>query len=195
MTNQIAIDSTGGVLRLLVNGAVQSVEIIDGSEPPGYWLAMLPLARPERVLILGLGGGSLVHLLRRRFGPLSITGVDDSPQILAIGRTKFGLEPSIVDMHEEDALEYLRRSRQRFDFVFVDLFCGEELPSIVASASFQNCLRAAIRPGGRLVWNLHRDRRSASVRRRLKDTMLPERVVLAGLNLVLHMRRRHYQKS
>src|SRR5579875_2945345 len=62
-----------GHTTLLLDGAVQS--IAPGGEAGGYWPLLLPPARPESALVLGLGGGTVARLLMERFGPLPIAGV------------------------------------------------------------------------------------------------------------------------
>src|SRR6476660_2731631 len=80
-----------GRLALFVDGVVQSVAA-EGREVEGYWAALLPSVRPRRALVLGLGGGTVVHLLRRRFGELAVVGVDDDGEVLALARAELGLE-------------------------------------------------------------------------------------------------------
>src|SRR4051812_39407749 len=58
-----------GQTALLIDGVVQSVYVGDGPLGPGYWPLMLPDTPPRSSLILGLGGGTIPHLLTRKFGP------------------------------------------------------------------------------------------------------------------------------
>jgi len=58
-----------GRTALLIDGVVQSLDPGDGTEDVnGYWPALIPEYRPERTLLLGLGGGTVARLLLRRFG-------------------------------------------------------------------------------------------------------------------------------
>lgn len=184
------VASVAGERRLIVDGSVQSVAVESGQLPRGYWPAMLPEQRPSRALILGLGGGTLVHLLRDRFGEIPITGVDDDPEVLRLAREHFDVEPYVLEIVNADALTYLRQCRARFDYICIDLYRGETLAPVASTRTFQRCLLSALEPGGVAVWNLHRDRRGARLRRRAARSLLLERRVIAGLNLVLHLRRR-----
>lgn len=184
------IEAADGEVRLVADGAVQSVAVRPGELPRGYWPAMVTERRPADALILGLGGGTVVHLLWRRHGMLPVVGVDNNAAILALGRRAFGLETPELLIVEADAGEYVRACTRRFGLVVVDVFDGERLPDFVASRQFIRRVRALTRPGGTVVWNLHRDRRSQVLRRRAGRGMLAERRILAGLNFVLHLRRR-----
>ena len=179
-----------GETRLVVDGAVQSVALRTGERPRGYWPAMLPRRRPSSALVLGLGGGTIVQLLWERFGPLPIVGIDDDRAVLELGRRRFGLDRPELMAIQADARQYVRACRRRFALVIVDVYRGERLPDWASGRDFVRRVRSLAEPGGTVVWNLHRDRRGASLRRRAVAGMLLERRVLAGLNLVLHLRRR-----
>jgi spermidine synthase len=185
-----SIERDGGEIRLVVDGAVQSVVVGADEIPRGYWRALLPVRRPANALILGLGGGTVVHLLRRQSSSVSVTGVDDDPQVLALARRHFRVEDGTTAIVEADARKFVRGCQQRFDLVVVDLFRGEEIAGFVGQREFIRRVRSLVSAGGTLVWNLHRDRRSRSLRHRIGVGLRPERRVLAGLNLVLHFRRR-----
>jgi len=184
------VEVAGGEARLMADGAVQSVAVRPGALPRGYWRALVPERRPADALILGLGGGTVVHLLWSRHGLLPIVGVDNNAATLALGRRSFGLEAPELSIVEADAGEYVRACTRRFGPVVVALFEGEQLPDFVASRQFIRRVRALTRPCGTVVWNLHRDRRSQVLRRRVGTGMVAERRILAGLNFVLHLHRR-----
>ncbi len=142
---------------LLVNGVVQSVA--PAAAGGGYWEAMLPAHRPRRALLLGVGGGTLAHLLVARFGPMPIVGVDDDPAVVALARSAFGPLPPSLDIVLADAITFVEGCRGRFDYIAVDLFHGAQPPRGVVSAPFLKALEAALLPGGLVVFNLFRDAR------------------------------------
>jgi spermidine synthase len=184
-----AVEAGPQGLRLVVDGAVQSVQVGE-TEPAGYWPALIPTHRPRTALLLGLGGGTAAHLLLRRWGHVTITGVDDDPEVLRLGRLRFGLDRVPLTTVEADARTYVRACRDHFDLVIVAVYRGEQAPEFLASHSFVRAVRQLVAPGGTAVWNLQRDRRGSRLRRLIGRGMLPERRALAGLNLVLHFRRR-----
>jgi hypothetical protein len=184
-----SVEAAAEGLRLVVDGAVQSVSLGSG-RPAGYWPALVPERRPRTALVLGLGGGTVVHLLRQRWPDVEITGVDDDPEVLTLARSRFGLDRVRLAIVAADARDYVRVRRERFDLVIVDLYRGEVPADFLASRSFARAVRQLVAPGGVAVWNLHRDRRSRLLRRIAGRGMVPERGVLVGLNLVLHFRRR-----
>jgi spermidine synthase len=189
-TPNVRTEQSGTERQLVVNGAVQSVLVGEGETPRGYWPALVPVRRPRRALILGLGGGTLVQLLRRRWPEIEIVGVDDDSDVLRLARSDFGLDGTSVRIEETDGAEFVATCRERFDLVVVDLYRGEVAAAFVQSRRFIRRIRSLTMPGGTVVWNLHRDRRSDLLRRRCGAGLLLERRIFAGLNLVLHLQRR-----
>src|SRR5205823_3994495 len=97
-TSRVWIGEDEGQTALLIDGVVQSVVVGPGPLGPGYWPHMLPDVRPNRALILGMGGGTIAHLLTRQFGPLPITGVEHDPRVIRLGLSAFGLDVPHIDV-------------------------------------------------------------------------------------------------
>lgn len=61
----------------------------------------------ERVLILGLGGGSIAKLVRQYWPGAKIVGVDVDPVIVDLGKKYMGLGELDVDINIADAFEFI----------------------------------------------------------------------------------------
>ena len=187
-------EQVNGELRLVVCGSVQSVGLVPGVEPHGYWTAMVPDNRPEQALVLGIGGGTVAHLLWQRYPELAIIGIDDDQITLELARNQFGLETPLLRLQHADAADFVRGARAQFDLVIVDLFVGEAIAEVVNNRRLQRGVRSLAAPGGTVIWNLHRDRRGSVLRRRVGSGLLLRRRILVGLNLVLHLHRRRRRR-
>ena len=176
----------GGRPALAIDGAVQSVAVGAGAAPGGYWPAMLPDRAPRDALLLGLGGGTLVHLLMGTFGALPIIGVDDDPAVVELGRAHFGLDLPNLEIVVTDAYAYAATCSRRFDLICVDLYRDGEIPARACASPFLAALRRILRPGGRATFNLARDRRAGNRLRQLAGHFVVERRILVGFNLVVH---------
>jgi spermidine synthase len=172
---------------LLVDGVVQSVAPDYAGD--GYWAAMLPAHRPRRALLLGLGAGTVAHLLVRRFGPLPVVGVDDDPAVVALARGAFGPLPAGLQIVLADARRFVQGCAGRFDYVAVDLFHGHDVPAGVFGQPFLRAVQAALTPAGTAVFNLFRDRHEERRLARLGRVMRVERVARVRQNLLVHCRR------
>ncbi|MHB1004699.1 MAG: spermidine synthase [Chloroflexota bacterium] len=178
-----------GQFALQVDGMVQSV-LVDGPEiGRGYWPAMLPRSKPGSALILGLGGGTIAHLLTLRYGALPIVGVDDDPAVLALAHRRFGLD-ALTDLRVVvgDAFAYAADCRERFDYVAVDLFRAGEIPRAATATAFLRDVRRLLTPEGLATFNLARDGRAASRIHRLGRVFYVEGQILMGFNVVVHCR-------
>lgn len=81
-----------------------------------YWIYMVPQYKPESILMLGYGGGTIAGLVRLLYGDVPITAVDIEP----CEDNRYG-----VTFIQKDAREYVKTSAH-FDSVLVDLFSMED---------------------------------------------------------------------
>jgi spermidine synthase len=149
--------------RLLVAGDTLSVYPLNGDwsrvRPEYWWQALDAVPMPPRptALLVGLGGGTQVHLLRRLVRPRRITVIERDAVILHAAQDWFGLR-------EVPALEYLcgdagpvtawlAAARRRFDYIMEDAAYAAE-PAF--SETLARALVPLVAPGGVLVLNRHR---------------------------------------
>ncbi|MDJ0867984.1 MAG: fused MFS/spermidine synthase [Myxococcota bacterium] len=102
-------------------GTVTTRSVWDALAAP---LLALPPARRRAVAILGLGGGSAARLVRALAPRARIVGIELDADVLRAARRWFALDALDVEVHQEDALAWLRRTRTRFDLVIDDVFLG-----------------------------------------------------------------------
>ena len=119
-------------------------------------LLLLPKSRRDRVLILGLGGGSAARVARALAPRARITGVEIDARVVRAARRWFDLDGLRVEVVRDDARCYLERTRRRFDVILDDVFVGNRRtlrkPDWLPDPGF--ALAAdRLRPGGILVSN------------------------------------------
>ncbi len=107
------------------------------------------------VLLLGLGTGSAVHILRKERGlSAPITALEDDPLMLDWGRRHFGIDDwADLRIVEGDARRSVKTLEGTFDLVLVDLFEDLSPPGWAADPDFQDALRARTSTGGTLIFN------------------------------------------
>src|SRR3954452_19833528 len=99
---EVRLGEDDGRPVLLVDGTVQSVLADD---PSGYWSLMVPDVRPERALLLGLGGGTIARLLQERFGDVAMVGVEENPDVVAFAHELLRDVPGL-EIVQADGFEY-----------------------------------------------------------------------------------------
>lgn len=187
---EVRIGEDGGRAVLFVDGVVQSISPEDGLADGGYWAAMLPDRRPHRALILGLGGGTLARLLRARWGDLSIVGVDDDEDVLGIATALGWLaNEGGLEVVRGDAFAYVHACHERFDYVAVDLFRGDQLERRAFGKPFLKRVRTLLEPHGRLAINLFVDRRLDQRLARIAAIFEIREQRPVGGNVIVHARR------
>eukprot|EP00446_Apocalathium_sp_SHHI-4_P087635 CAMPEP_0177465476 /NCGR_PEP_ID=MMETSP0369-20130122/17434_1 /TAXON_ID=447022 ORGANISM="Scrippsiella hangoei-like, Strain SHHI-4" /NCGR_SAMPLE_ID=MMETSP0369 /ASSEMBLY_ACC=CAM_ASM_000364 /LENGTH=288 /DNA_ID=CAMNT_0018939363 /DNA_START=52 /DNA_END=915 /DNA_ORIENTATION=+ len=115
----------------------------------------LPQERRRRVLLLGLGGGSVARIVRALAPEAEIVGVELDAEVIAVAREHFGLDDMALEIIEGDALEFLRSDTRSFDYIVDDVFIGDcdtvRRPDWFPFAIDLECER--LRTGGVLVSN------------------------------------------
>ena len=113
---------------------------------------------PQRIAMIGLGGGSLAKYCRRRLPETEFTAIEISPDVVAL-RHAFAIPDDDERFHVvcADGADYVRRHANAFDVLLVDGFDRDGQPAQLCSAAFYDACQAALRPGGVLVVNLCAD--------------------------------------
>lgn len=113
--------------------------------------------RPRHILMVGLGGGSLLKFCHRHFPAARITVLEVRADVIAL-REQFQVPPDDARLRvlHCDAADWLARSGADMpvDVLLVDGFDATGLPPALSSASFYAHCRHALRPGGVLVANI-----------------------------------------
>lgn len=111
--------------------------------------------QPRRLLMLGLGGGSLVKYCHANLPLSSITVVELDPDVIAF-RDHFHIPPDDYRLKviQADAADYVARCRDLPDVIMIDAFDREGFsPSLCHRAFYEN-VRAALPYRGLAVANL-----------------------------------------
>jgi spermidine synthase len=116
--------------------------------------------QPRRILMVGLGGGSLAKYCHHHLPETDITALEVDPDVLAF-RDEFHVPPDDARFRviQADAARYLADlpqppAGQRFDVALVDAFDDKGVAPALAEPAFYQHLAAALGPRGVLVMNI-----------------------------------------
>ncbi|MDP2176814.1 MAG: fused MFS/spermidine synthase [Bacteroidota bacterium] len=127
--------SFGSLHQVMLKGIIKTLEFI----------------QPKNILMLGLGGGSAVKILRDKLPKdVQITAVEIDSDIIKIAKTDFGLVDdkfiTIIEESAETALNQL--NAEAFDFIIDDVFWDNTIPSFCLSENYlKNCSRVLQKEG------------------------------------------------
>jgi spermidine synthase len=109
----------------------------------------------KRVLVLGLGGGSIPVYLHRFLPEATIDVVEIDPGIVAAAKKYFGVrETSRLHLFESDGRVFLNRHREPYDIIMVDVFSGSYIPFHMMTKEFYQLVRSRLNPHGVAAMNI-----------------------------------------
>ncbi len=98
----------------------------------------------EDILLLGLGAGSVIELIRNEFHlPNLIRAVDIDPVVIEIARKEFALDSyENTEILCQDAYMYVANTEDTYGLIIIDLFINNQVPLVFFDAIFwENILR------------------------------------------------------
>ncbi len=146
---------------------------------------LLFLPRPQHILMLGLGGGSLAKFCHRHVGSARITVVEIDPHVIAF-RDAFAVPPddARLTVVEGDGADWVVRSRgweARPDVVMMDAFDRHGLSGSVSSTDFYRSVLDALAGRGVMVANLAGDKDSREDHLAMIAEVFDERLLTLSL--------------
>lgn len=109
---------------------------------------------PKRILLVGLGGGSLAKFCHRHLPRARITAVEIDPTVIAMGG-QFGITPDErLAIVQADAAEFLPTAQADTDVLLLDAFDRNGIAPSLSNPAFFEAARRRLRPNGLLVANL-----------------------------------------
>lgn len=117
--------------------------------------------RPKRIVLIGLGGGSLVKFCHHRLPSAEITAIELDPDVIAL-RDLFLVPPDgpRLQIIAGDGAEYLEQAGQGMDVLLVDAFDKTGFAPSLANRAFFEAAAARLAGNGVLVINLAGERES-----------------------------------
>jgi len=119
--------------------------------------SLLVQDNPQRILIVGLGGGTLVHTYSTLFPNAEIIVAEIDEAVVRVAREYFDFaETDKIKVATEDARVYVKRAglrKEKFDLVILDAFNGEYIPEHLMTAEFLAEVRSLLPANGMVVAN------------------------------------------
>jgi len=154
--HDICVYEEAGKYKLLVNGSRESGEFIKRMWSDALLaLHMRKQDSIKRILVLGVAGGTVIHLLHDMYPNAVIVGVDIDDVMIGIGKKYFGLEEMkslicITDDAKHYVQEYIGKN---FDCIVVDVFIGSDVPSFVQQKAFHKHIHHMLHSHGSVLIN------------------------------------------
>ncbi len=112
---------------------------------------------PKKVLILGLGGGTLPTAMQKLLPTASIDVVEIDPAVTQVARTYFAFrDGGNTHVYEMDARVFVKRAGREgrtYDLVVLDAFDREYIPEHLLTREYLTEVKALLKPGSVLAAN------------------------------------------
>jgi len=110
----------------------------------------------ERILMIGVGAGSLLRFFHHYFPGCHIDAVDNSAPVLALARGWFGLpEDERIAIHCEDGASFIiKQEGIKYDLILIDAFNGKGMSETIYTEDFLAHASHALGAGGVVSANI-----------------------------------------
>jgi spermidine synthase len=111
---------------------------------------------PKRILMLGLGAGTLSTYLGRFMPEANIDVVEIDRRVIDTAKTYFGLrETERVRYLDSDGRVFLNRRKDLYDLILLDAYRGGFVPFHLLTREFYELVKQRLAPGGAVASNVH----------------------------------------
>ena len=111
--------------------------------------------RPERVLIVGLGGGTIPGFLHKHYPRTRIDVVEIDPAVIAVAKRFFGFrEDATLRAYADDGRRFIERCREPYNMIYLDAFGTDNVPYALTTQEFLQAVRRAVTRDGVVLGNI-----------------------------------------
>jgi len=119
--------------------------------------------KQSKVLIVGLGGGSMVHFLRKYDPDVTVDAVEIDPVVVQLAERYFGLKPQKnVKLMVADGFDYFAKTEVKYDTIYMDAFLKPSadtdetgVPLKLRTIEFYKQIQSRLTDGGNVVFNIN----------------------------------------
>lgn len=123
----------------------------------GLMSAFFVVTKPNKVLVIGLGGGVVPRAIRAMYPTVQIDTVELDPAVVKVAKTHFGFtEDEKLKSYVSDGRVFVRRQRHagiKYDVVFVDAMERDYIPEALLTKEFMSEMSDILAVDGVLVAN------------------------------------------
>jgi spermidine synthase len=116
-------------------------------------LAFRPDAK--KILIIGLGGGSIPKKLQKEFPSLEVDVVEIDPEVIQMAKSHFNIrDGKNLQLYAQDGRLFLMRTTNLYDIILIDAYYADAMPFHLATREFFELAQRKLTPNGIVVANL-----------------------------------------
>lgn len=110
---------------------------------------------PEEVLFVGLGAGVMPRYFNKYYPDASVDSVELDPEMFEIAKKYFYFqEKANMKVHIMDGRIFMKRTKKKYDMIFLDAYRGEHIPFHLTTVEFLREIKRKLKEGGVVVSNI-----------------------------------------
>ena len=165
VNGRIRVVEVGKTRKIIVDNLTQSMNPDSPACSKLIWGKLVDslkkrLPEIESVLLLGLGGGTMAHLISRNYPEAQIVTVELDKEMINIAKKYFDID-SIPNLRviNEDALKVVVEPGENqilpgtFDVLIVDIYNGGNYPDLGKTGNFIAAVRRLVKSDGLVIFN------------------------------------------
>ncbi len=159
--HHIVVSEDGSARYLRFDRSYQSgMYLADPYDSPFLYAAYVHLGlifRPQakKVLMVGLGGGSVQKRFWRDYRDMTIDVAELDPAVVDVAKRFFALqEDPRLRINVQDGRLFLRRTQDQYDIIILDAYFADSIPFHLTTREFVQLAKSRLAPGGVLVSNI-----------------------------------------
>ena len=165
MYSHISVRDEGGIRTLYFNTFPQTrmslLNPYDGAFEYTKFVHLAFLMNPKikKVLLIGLGGGSINRALWKFYPGVQVDTVEIDPMVVEVATKFFGLpNTSQHRVFVDDGRKYLKKTPEKYDFLFMDAYLANPyspyIPFHLATKEFFELADKKLNPEGVIGFNV-----------------------------------------
>ncbi|MDO9229348.1 MAG: fused MFS/spermidine synthase [Syntrophales bacterium] len=118
------------------------------------------LFRPDakKICLIGLGGGYIPTVFRMHLPQVQLRTVEVDPLVEKLAKQYFRFAlPSGQTLSIDDGRQFLKKSRERYDQIWLDAFNSDYVPAHMTTKEFLQLAKSRLNEGGIVIQNLFGD--------------------------------------
>lgn len=154
---EIRVFDAENLRHLLIDGGVHT-SVNPSSWKSSYpYVAVMDLTRyffrkPGKLLLIGLGGGSIVKNFAREHWIIDAVEID--PIVTDVAYRYFGLGPSEAKIHKTDGRQFLKTRKLAYDIIIMDAYGSGAIPFHLVTEEFFGLVASRLKEGGIFAINV-----------------------------------------
>ncbi len=118
-------------------------------------LGLTLMPDPQKVLIIGLGGGSIAKKYNHEFPAMELDVAEIDPEVIHVAKTYFHFKESKnVRVHAQDGRLFLMRAPRLFDIILLDAYYADAVPFHLTTREFFQIAVSKLTSKGAVVINM-----------------------------------------